>query len=190
MVQPDRMHTTLAVLQHLSMEGIAETGELVEVVDDENVRDTLAELETDGYVENEGFWYLTDAGEERLNEVCRDRFSAGQRDLLRGVFGRFEALDSEMKDLASGWQTGEYGADEMARELARIQQDVEELVDGLPPEVQSVYSRYTDALAGAIEKLQDGHEEYITGTDVDSYHTVWFRLHDDLLRTLGEDREE
>lgn len=189
MVQPGRMQTTLAVLQYLSMEGIAETEELVEVVDGD-VRETLEDLEAEGYVENEGFWYLTDAGEERLNEVCRDRFSADQREALRGVFDRFEALDSEMKDLASDWQAGEYGADEMARELTRVQQDVEALFDELPPAVRSVYSRHTDALADAVEKLRNGHEEYVTGTDIDSYHTVWFRLHDDLLRTLGEGREE
>lgn len=183
------MHATLAVLQHLSMEGIAETGDLAEVVDG-GAQETLAELEADGYVENEGFWYLTDAGEERLNEVCRDRFSAAQREALRGIFDRFEALDSEMKDLASDWQSGEHGADEMARKLARVQQDVEALFDELPPAVQSVYSRHTDALADAVEKLRNGHEEYVTGTDIDSYHTVWFRLHDDLLRTLGEGREE
>lgn len=183
------MHTRLAVLQHLSMEGIAETEELVEVVDGD-VRQTLDELEAEGYVEDEGFWYLTDAGEERLNEVCRDRFSADQREALRGMFDRFEALDSGMKDLASDWQTGEYGPGEMAEELAGIQQEVEELFEELPPEVQSAYSRHTGALAGAIEKLRDGNEEYVTGTDVDSYHTVWFRLHDDLLRTLGEGREE
>jgi len=184
------MQTTLAVLQHLSMEGIAETGELVEVVDDGDVRETLQELEADGYVEDEGFWYLTDAGERRLNEGCRERFPPGRRAMLREIFGRFEALDSEMKDLASGWQTDEYDPDEMARKLTSLQQEVDGLFDELPPEMQSVYSRYTDALADAIEKLRDGHEEYVTGTDVDSYHTVWFRLHDDLLRTLGEDRDE
>ena len=184
------MQTTLAVLQYLSMEGIAETDEQNAVVDDGDVRETIEELESEGYVEDEGFWYLTDAGEQRLNEVCRDRFSADEREALRGIFDRFEALDSEMKALASDWQTGEYGADGMARELARIQQEVEALFDELPAEVQSAYSRHTDALAGAIEQLQDGQEEYVTGTDVDSYHTVWFRLHDDLLRTLGEGREE
>lgn len=184
------MQTTLAVLQYLSMEGIAETDELNAVVDDGDVRETLEELESEGYVEDEGFWYLTDAGEQRLDEVCRDRFSADEREALRGIFDRFEALDSEMKDLASDWQTGEYGPDEMARELAGLQAEVEALFDGLPPAVQSVYSRYTEALAEAIEALRDGQERYVTGTDVDSYHTVWFRLHDDLLRTLGEDREE
>jgi len=183
------MQTTLAVLQYLSMEGIAETEELSAVIDDGDVRETLEDLEAEGYVEDEGFWYLTDAGEQRLDEVCRERFSADQRAALREIFDRFEALDSEMKNLASDWQTGEYGAVEMADELAGIQEEVEELFGGLPPEVRSTYSRHTDALAGAIEKLRDGQEEYATGTDVDSYHTVWFRLHDDLLRTLGEDRE-
>jgi hypothetical protein len=36
-------------------------------------------------------------------------------------------------------------------------------------------------LSGAID--------YVSGVKVDSYHTVWFELHEDLLRMLGRSRE-
>jgi len=38
--------------------------------------------------------------------------------------------------------------------------------------------------------LDDLDYRFLTGTDVDSYHTVWFEMHDYILRKLGEERGE
>ncbi|NQV20995.1 MAG: hypothetical protein HQ511_06225, partial [Rhodospirillales bacterium] len=45
-------------------------------------------------------------------------------------------------------------------------------------------------LLAALEKAEDGETEFVSGAKVDSYHTVWFELHEDLLRILGREREE
>jgi DNA-binding MarR family transcriptional regulator len=188
------MDTELDVLQHLAMEGIAEATDVAADTDhpESAVQETLAELEADGCVENEGFWYLTDAGEKRLSEVCRARFDGDQLAELAALLDDFHALDTRMKELAEAWQglpEDERGSDaEPVADLRGLQADLEALFDGLSPATREVYEPYLESLDDAIAALADGEADYFTGTEVDSYHTVWFELHDDLLRTLGEER--
>ena len=47
---------------------------------------------------------------------------------------------------------------------------------------------YPARLGNAIEQLQAGDTAYIARPTVDSYHQVWFELHEDLLVTLGRER--
>ena len=49
---------------------------------------------------------------------------------------------------------------------------------------------YKDRLDEAYDKALAGEHEWVSGARIDSYHTVWFELHEDLLRMLGREREE
>jgi hypothetical protein len=50
------------------------------------------------------------------------------------------------------------------------------------------YGRYPERLANAVRRVQLGESEWFTKPLLDSYHTVWFELHEDLLATLGLQR--
>jgi len=45
-------------------------------------------------------------------------------------------------------------------------------------------------LDDAYDKVLAGDLDWVSGARIDSYHTVWFELHEDLLRMLGREREE
>jgi len=49
---------------------------------------------------------------------------------------------------------------------------------------------YADALGKALDMAEDGAIEWVSDVRIDSYHTVWFELHEDLLRLVGRQREE
>jgi hypothetical protein len=49
---------------------------------------------------------------------------------------------------------------------------------------------YRQRLEAAYDRALGGETDYVSGVRVDSYHTVWFELHEDLLRMLGRQREE
>ena len=49
---------------------------------------------------------------------------------------------------------------------------------------------YTDRLTAAHERVRAGDHDWITRPVIDSYHTVWFELHEDLLATLGRERSQ
>ncbi len=52
------------------------------------------------------------------------------------------------------------------------------------------FAEFRTQLDRAIAKLFDGETDYFVGVNCDSYHTVWFRLHEDLLRLLQQERDE
>ena len=39
-----------------------------------------------------------------------------------------------------------------------------------------------------MDEVRRGHGEWFDKPLIDSYHTVWFELHEDLLATLGLER--
>jgi hypothetical protein len=49
---------------------------------------------------------------------------------------------------------------------------------------------YRDKLLAALEKAEDGTIAWISDAKIESYHTLWFELHEDLLRLMGREREE
>ena len=65
-----------------------------------------------------------------------------------------------------------------------------EVVLGALTAPEARLSRYTDKLLIALEKAEDGETDFVSGARVESYHTVWFELHEDLLRILGQERDE
>jgi hypothetical protein len=50
------------------------------------------------------------------------------------------------------------------------------------------FGLYRPQLRAAIEKVDAGEHEWMTSPRIDSYHTVWMLLHEDLLLALGEER--
>jgi hypothetical protein len=49
---------------------------------------------------------------------------------------------------------------------------------------------YAGRLAAAYDRALAGETDFVSGVRVDSYHTVWHELHEDLLRVLGRTRQE
>ena len=50
------------------------------------------------------------------------------------------------------------------------------------------FNTYRPRLRHARERVNDGELEWFTSPRIDSYHTVWMQLHEDLLLALGRDR--
>jgi hypothetical protein len=50
------------------------------------------------------------------------------------------------------------------------------------------YAHYGPRLAAALARIEAGELDWFTKPLVDSYHTVWFEMHEDLLLTLGRQR--
>ena len=69
-------------------------------------------------------------------------------------------------------------------ELAKLDAEAGPVLDvlaGLVPRLGVHRRRLSEALARASA----GETDYVSGVRVASYHTVWFELHEDLLRLLG-----
>jgi len=50
------------------------------------------------------------------------------------------------------------------------------------------FSGYRPRLREAVRRLNDGEQQWLASPTIDSYHTVWMQLHEDLLLALGLER--
>ena len=55
-------------------------------------------------------------------------------------------------------------------------------------DVLNRFAGYQARFASAIDRVRAGNLKWVTGVGIDSCHTVWMELHEDLLATLGLQR--
>ena len=71
--------------------------------------------------------------------------------------------------------------------------DLHERAEGVLDQLASALPRmhiYGEKLGAALEKAEDGAIVWVSDAKIESYHTVWFELHEDLLRLMRREREE
>ena len=121
---------------------------------------------------------------------------------LAAAYDCFEVVNRELKALVTSWQTMTVGGQSMpndhsdadydARVIGRLgdlHERAERVIEALAKRVPRL-GRYKERLAAALERAEAGETEWVSGVRCDSYHMVWFEMHEDLLRLLGRKREE
>lgn len=182
----------LRLLRNVAFAGAV--GELSEIVGVDGDRPALlAELAAEGLVDVEGLIAPTERGLALL-----DAGYAAERALIPGaardaLHREFKPLDRRIKELARAWQDADARDDWDARMAA-----IEGLV-ALHGEhgawlerhhgALARFDEYRERLSRALERVLDGDTDFFVKVQVDSYHTAWFQMHEDLLRLLQQERD-
>jgi hypothetical protein len=197
----------LLVLHGLRLQGFAEADAVAAAVglDVDDVAKRLDGFEADGLVKHRAGrvsgWTLTGAGraegERRLADELDD---AGAREAITTAYRRFLERNAEMLAVCTEWQLREVDGRQVVNDHADVAYDaavVERLRD-LDAHVQPVcgalaaeldrFGAYAARFANALAKLRAGDVDWFTKPTIDSYHTIWFELHENLLATLGVPR--
>lgn len=141
-----------------------------------------------------GYVYLTDRGDHALTEYFQASLNDAERSELETFVDTFEILDRELKSAATDWQTQRDGddADALVAAIERWYAADEELANVLRdnPVAMRTVGRLAEALADARARFAAGDRDAFTGVDENSYHSFWFLMHEQLLRTTGRQRNE
>lgn len=126
--------------------------------------------------------------------------AAGCRETVADAYRRFLALNQRLLETCTRWQmrtvdgqpvpNDHRDADHDAECIARLREintEVQPLCTDLTG-VLGRFAHYGPRLAGAAAKVAAGEHDWFTKPMIDSFHTVWFELHEDLLATLGIER--
>lgn len=156
---------------------------------------------------HEGFtgepaWRLTPAGSLRHAEQLRSLRATSTIEQVRDAYRRFLELNQPLLQVCTDWQMREVdGAlvpnDHLDPEydrqviegLGAIHDDVEGILESLGSHVER-YRVFLSRLVFARDRIDSGEHRRFTHPLIDSYHTIWFELHEDLLVTLGIARGE
>ncbi len=198
----------LLALHGLRLKGFAEASIVAELFSlDESV--VSAELEDAATSEFAMFrdgrrtgWALKPAGRAENERLLADELDAsGRRDVVHAAYERFLTLNGTMLAVCTRWQVKDQDAQQLndhtdADYDATVIAELKGLDDGVQPicaELAAVLPRfgvYAPRFLMALEKLVAGELEWFTKPIMESYHTVWFELHEDLLATLGINRAD
>ncbi len=179
------------LLRTLSIKGMADAAAVAAASGRSvaEVEPVLADLVDSGEVRVAagGRYRPTDAGTGSVLAGYRaEGASAGRR--LGPLMDRFDDLDARLKTIISAWQADHDPA------------MLDELVGGHHPHATALIAdlagalerldRYAARLAGAVDAIGVGDLEMVAHPLRNSYHTVWFELHEELLRLTGRERTE
>ena len=146
-------------------------------------------------------WSLTPSGRRHGEQLLRDEVrAAGSLQQIEACYRSFLPLNGELLAVCTDWQTvsvdGELvpndhlDADRDAAVLARLDALHRRSVPvlGALADTSERFVGYLERLTAAHDHVAAGRTEWITKPSVDSYHGVWFELHEHLLVTLGRER--
>lgn len=123
------------------------------------------------------------------------------RTAIEPVMDGFHSVDRDFKELVTSWQMRVVDGAEVVNDHTDAAYDdavIVQLRDGIHPRVLAIVeeasaaeprlARYTERLTAALEALQRGDPQMMAHPLRDSYHTVWFELHEELIRLCGRTR--
>jgi hypothetical protein len=145
-------------------------------------------------------WALTPAGRSEHERLLGEELKAnGSKATVEGAYRRFLALNPELLTVCTAWQMKDeatlnaHDDDDYDRgvidQLGDLHGRVEPVLVDLESEFQR-YATYRPRFSNALDRVRDGERDWFAKPMIDSYHTVWFQLHEDLLNTLGIERSK
>jgi pyruvate, orthophosphate dikinase len=169
----------------------------------EEMADVVDRLAADGLVEaSAGSFKLSPDGRSVARELLGSDAQAWGPAEANAALDAFLALDHRMKETVTAWQMREvngvqafndhadtaYDAHVLAR-LGALHDDARAWLTpctaGLPR-----LATYLCRLDHAARLAAEGDGKYVASPRVDSYHGVWFELHEDLILLAGRTRAE
>lgn len=173
-------------------------------LDADEVQELLLDYEALGWAQHSRFagssgWSLTDAG--RVENECRlslELDNAGAREVVRQAHAEFVPLNRRFATACTNWQVRPTRTDPMAandhtdwgwdervlRTLDSLDRALRSVAEPLAATLQR-FDGYADRYSAARAKVDTGQRRFVDAPDIDSCHTVWIQLHEDLLATLG-----
>jgi pyruvate,orthophosphate dikinase len=141
---------------------------------------------------------ITPEGRNAHSHWARCEPGSETEDQVRRAFDRFLVLNSELLQLCSDWQVKRGGVAndhaDAAYDWAVIDRLIalDERASAVTRHAGKAVSRlapYRSRLRAARTRVEEGEHEWFTSPRIDSYHTVWMQWHEDLLLTLGLERD-
>ena len=197
----------LVVVTCVRLKGFADVGPIVEAsgLESSLVERILADLggaefarRREGRVSG---WTLTPAGRALHAElVAAELADAGCEPEVETGYQEFLGLNPRLLTTASAWQLRQKDGQPVVNDHtdaahdARVIGDLRALHTATAPVLDRLgsllerFARYGARLSTAVDRVEAGDQDWFTKPLIDSYHTVWFELHEDLLSTLGKER--
>lgn len=151
-----------------------------------------------------GSYMITPAGREFLDGVYPRAFGALRSNpAITDAMDSFETgVNKQVLALTTDWQTIEVDGERVPNDhgdpdydakiinkLGRVHEKTDKVLRPLA-DSDPLVDRFLDRIGAALTRAEGGETDYVSGVRVDSVHTVWFQMHEHILRLTGRERPE
>ncbi|MEE6175854.1 MarR family transcriptional regulator [Mycobacterium sp. 050134] len=195
--------TELAVLQAVRLKGRVRPVELAATLNADlaDIADTIGRLTEAGLLIDGTALRISPDGRARLDTLLRHERAGIDHEAMLAVYHDFRAINDDFKSLVTDWQVhggpqgrpnthddAEYDAAVLSR-LDRVHARVLPLIEAAAAQLPRL-GGYAVKLRAALDNIKAGDTAWLTRPLVDSYHTVWFELHEELIVAVGLTRAD
>ena len=176
-------------------------------LDPELVYELLLDYEAYGWTSRVAFadvkgWALTYGGRaENERRLAAELHQTGTRSEVDAAHSGFIALNARFLATVTNWQIRPKPADPLAAndhtdlgwdervldDLRRIEVELRPVSQQLAAALER-FSGYAERYSAALDRVNRGERAWVAQPKIDSCHTVWVELHEDLVATLGMPR--
>jgi hypothetical protein len=141
----------------------------------------------------------TPAGTAAAAELLRLSPDSQEEQELDKLFDGFLPINRRLRDVCSAWQTRPDGTPNDHSDGAyddTIRDRLDEVHSAIGPilrrmaVIQPRMAGYRPRLQEALDKFDEGESNWLASPLMDSYHTVWMQLHQELILMLGLTRAD
>jgi hypothetical protein len=195
--------TELSVLQAIRLKGRVTIADLAATLGEglDGITPTVDQLTASGLLVDGTTLKISPSGRARLeNLLAEERQSINPASIV-AAYQDFRAVNADFKAAVTDWQLKggpagkpnahddvEYDAAVLAR-LDDVHARVVPIIDAAATQLPRL-NAYSSKLRVALGKVKAGETAWLTRPLIDSYHTVWFELHEELIGAIGLTREE
>jgi hypothetical protein len=186
----------LAVLQAVRLKGRVSRDDLAATLG-EDLFDVVDRLVGSGLLIDGPTLRLSPEGRGRLEGLLGDERLHVDTAAVAAAYDEFRSVNTEFKALVTDWQLKDgqpnthedtsYDAAVLAR-LDDVHRRVTPIIAAAAAQLPRL-DRYSVKLQTALDNIHAGETTWLARPLVDSYHTVWFELHEELILASGRARE-
>ena len=186
----------LAVLQAVRLKGRVSRDDLAATLGGDFV-DAVDLLVGSGLLLDGPTLRLSPEGRGRLEGLLADERSHVDTAAVLAAYGEFRSVNAEFKALVTDWQLkdGQPNTHEDTRYDAAVLACLDDVHRRVTPIIAIAtaqvprLNRYSVKLQTALNNIHAGETMWLARPLIDSYHTVWFELHEELILAAGRTRE-
>jgi hypothetical protein len=189
----------LAVLQAIRLKGRVAPATLADSLGEASVavNHTVDRLAEEGLLVRDKTLRLSGEGRARLTALLAAERRYVDQSVMNDVYRQFRQVNAEFKAAVRDWQlrAGQPNTHTDADYDAAVVARVETVHQKLRPIIAAAAAQlprltgYSVKLRRALDRVKAGETSWLTRPLVDSYHTVWFELHEELIAAAGLTRE-
>jgi hypothetical protein len=195
--------TELAVLQAVRLKGRVSPADLAATLHarPDDIAGVVRRLTAAGLLVDIATLRISPAGRTRLDTLLAGERQGIDEATVWSIYNDFKSVNADFKSVVTDWQLkggpgGAPNTHDDAEYDAAVLSRLDEVHARVIPVIEAAAAQlprlglYSAKLDAALNRIKTGDTAWLSKPMVDSYHTVWFELHEELITAVGLTREQ